>query len=75
MDLTFKSDKLSGVPAGLTTVDLRVKVLPNSTIATEQPYRIPIHMSISLTPTLNLNNSTSANIRRVTNFTAIVSLH
>ena len=32
-------------------------------------------MNISLTPTLNLvvDNSTSANIRRVTNFTAIVS--
>jgi len=76
LELSFKPDKLSGVPDGLTTADLDLKVLPN---AEAQPqgftHTIPIHMIISLTPTKNfeLTNSTSANIRRDTNFTAIVS--
>ena len=51
-----------------------LKVLPNARRDWQQPYTIPIHMIISLTPTKNfINNSTSANIRRDTNFTAIVS--
>jgi hypothetical protein len=72
LELTFKPNNLSGVPAGLTTADLHIKVLPN---ATAQPYTIPIHMGILLTPTVNLvvDNSTSATIKRDTNFTAIVS--
>lgn len=75
LELTFKPDKLSGVPAGISTSDLNVKVLSNATLDSQQTYTIPIHMNISLTPTLNLvvDNSTSAKIRRVTNFTAIVS--
>jgi hypothetical protein len=70
LELTFRPNKTSGIPNDLTVSTLHIKVLPN---ATEQTYTLPIHANILLTPTNNLNNSTSPQITKISNFTITVS--
>lgn len=70
LNLTFTPHKLSGVPAGVSSANLHVKVLSN---AAAQQRTIPIWANISLAPTQNLDNSSSAQIKKVTYFTITVS--
>jgi hypothetical protein len=70
LQLTFNPNQTAGIPNGITTSDLRIKVLPN---ATAKPYTIPISAEIILTPTFNVNNSTSATMIKTTNFAITTS--
>jgi hypothetical protein len=68
--LEFEPNEISGTPGGTTTSNLKIKVLPNG--AREKQYTFSIYANIILTPTFNLNNSTSANITKFSDFTMTV---
>jgi hypothetical protein len=71
LELTFSPNKTSGVPDGITTSNLHIKVQPNATV--EKQHTFPINAGIDLRPTFNPTNASVANITKISDFTVNIS--
>jgi hypothetical protein len=71
LELTFNPNKTAGVPGGITTSNLHIKVQPNATV--EKQHTFPIDANIHLRPTFNPTNASVANITKISDFTITIS--
>jgi len=70
LELMFEPNKIPGTEGGITTSNLKIKVLPNATGNTQHIFTV--HANIFLTPTFNPSNATSANITKRSDFTITI---
>ncbi len=70
LELGFDPNNITGSPSGVTTVNLRIKVLPNVTL--NEPLSFPVYSNIRLTPTFNPTNANSTIVTKVSDFTMTV---
>ncbi len=71
LELTFNPNKTAGVPGGITTSNLHIKVQPDATV--EKQHTFPINADINLRPTFNPTNASVANITKISDFTVNVA--
>ena len=68
--LGFNPNNITGSPSGVTTVNLKIKVLKDVTL--NEPLTFPVYASIRLMPTFNPTNSNSTSITKASDFTLTV---
>lgn len=70
LKLIFNPNRTAGIPGGITTSNLHIKVLPNATVGKDHTF--PVYANILFKPTFNPTNASVANITKVLDFTVSV---